>query len=234
VSINVRSFSIEVGSTQVLDQAQGEDTEYRLTFTSGGAAIDFSGAQTAVMSVRDRSGQLIFARTYSGFVGGDATLGGLRFQVLAADTEDESVQAYDLDVSWTDASGYKRQLLRPSRFLVLLGVGQSGDTPSSPPAIPGGPGFFQVTDVKTTGYGASWWQCVQFNPIATGFTMVAPNAVGYTGHECEFKNSSTGFNPVTVMGMSGQKIDGATMYLMNTAFESLRLRSNGTGLMVIG
>lgn len=137
MSIRVRSATVEVGESQTLETAQGEDCEYRLSFTdSSGNARDLTGAQAIVMTVRDRASRaLIFARSYTGFVGGVGT-GAVRFQVLQTDTRDESVQPYDVDVIWTDSSGYKEQLLVASTFHILLGVADDGDTVTSPPAIP--------------------------------------------------------------------------------------------------
>src|SRR5688572_6630108 len=127
MGISVFAATVEIGEQEQLEQAQGEDREYRLTFTdSAGTARDMTGATAVVMTVRDRNGQLIFARSYSGFQGA-ATAGTPRFQVLQADTANLAVQVYDVDVTWTDASGYVEQLLVASPFLVLLGVHDSDD-----------------------------------------------------------------------------------------------------------
>jgi hypothetical protein len=135
MGIRVTEVTIEIGEQQQLEQAQGEDREYRLSFTEDGSPRDMTGATAVVMTVRDGNGALVFARNYSGFASGSSG-GTPRFQVLQADTADEAVQPYNCDVFWTDASGYAEQLLVKSRFLVLLGVRDSSDPVTTPPAIP--------------------------------------------------------------------------------------------------
>jgi hypothetical protein len=136
VSIRVSSFTIEVGAAQALEIACAEDREFRLAFTSSGAAIDMTGATAVVLTVRNRvTGLLVFARSYSGFQGA-STAGVPRFQILQADTSSQSEGPYDVDVSWTDASGYKEQLLVASTFRILPRVGNASDPLTTPPAIP--------------------------------------------------------------------------------------------------
>lgn len=137
MALTVTSYTIAVGTAQQLELAQGEDREFRLTFQeTSGSAVDLTGAQAVVLTVKNRStGILVFARNYTGFQGA-ATAGTPRFQVLAADTDDLAEAPYDVDVTWTDASGYKRQLLVLSTFLLLRGVGEPGDALTTPPAIP--------------------------------------------------------------------------------------------------
>lgn len=137
MSIRARAYTIEVGETQDLEQAQGEDCEFRLYFTdASGTARNLTGAQSIIMTVRNRSdSSLIFARSYASF-GSGSSGGVVNFQVLQADTADETVQPYNVDVFWTDASGYAEQLLEASTYYILLGVRDSSDPVTTPPAVP--------------------------------------------------------------------------------------------------
>lgn len=144
MSIRVSSYSVTVGVPQSLEVAQGEDREYRLTFSDGGTVIDFTGATAILLTVKTKAGAALFSRSYTGFVGGLASSGAVRFQVLQADTASAGVGSYDCDVTWTDASGYKTQILVVSNFDIVEGVSSSSDTVTTPPAIP-------------VVYGLSWW-----------------------------------------------------------------------------
>jgi hypothetical protein len=137
MAITSRSYSITVGNAQALEVAQGEDRRFVFTFTEPGAtsAKDFTGGTAFVMTVKDTNDQPIFARSYTSSASTLAS-GILAFDVLQADTVSESVQVYNVDITWTDSSGYKEQLLVKSRFLILKGVGASSDSVTSPPAIP--------------------------------------------------------------------------------------------------
>jgi hypothetical protein len=227
MSIKTRSHTIEVGEQQQLEQAQGEDCEFRLAFTdSAGAARDLTGAQSIVMTVRDRSnGAALFARSYSGFVGSVGT-GAVRFQILQADTVDESVQAYDVDVYWVDSSGYKEQLLVASTFLILLGVSDPDDPLTVPPAQSISYRRLNVTALKTTGYGATYLDLVRFNTVATGLTGTIPLATGHGGDMIKIK-VATGTNIVSVLPSSPyDRIDGATGVTLGSQ-ESIELISDG-------
>lgn len=136
MSILVSSFTITLGVAQQLEIARAEDREFRLAFTTDGTTpVDLTGATAIVMTVRDRAGTFLFARSYSGFQS-VATLGVVRFQVLQADTADYAADYYNVDVTWTDASGYKAQLLAASQFLILPRVGEASDPLTTPPAVP--------------------------------------------------------------------------------------------------
>lgn len=83
MSIRVTAYSIEIGQQQRLEIAQGEDREFRLTFTdpTSGSARDMTSAQAITLTVRSRTtGIEIFSRLYSGFQGA-ATAGTPRFQI---------------------------------------------------------------------------------------------------------------------------------------------------------
>lgn len=136
MSIRVSSYTVEVGVAQNIEVARGEDREFRLTFTSGGTAIDMTGATAVVMTVRNRTtGILVFARSYSGFQGA-ATLGTPRFQILQADTAAQGDGPYDVDVEWTDGGGYLEQILVQSTLQLLPRTGNPSDPLTTPPAIP--------------------------------------------------------------------------------------------------
>jgi hypothetical protein len=208
LGIRTRSHTIEVGESQDLEQAQGEDCEFRLSFTdSDGNARDLTGATAIVMTVRNRSDRsLIFSRSYTGFVGGVGT-GAVRFQVLQADTADESVQPYDVDVYWTDASGYKEQLLVSSTFSILLGVYEDDDVVTTPPAIPAvyrlSPRYVSTTHSGTVG------ELV----LATGgsFAVYMPQATGYTGYLFGVKHVGATNVMYTINVPSGNYADGVTL-----------------------
>lgn len=137
MAIRVSSHSVTVGAEQELSIAQGEDREFRLTFTDGGSAVDMSTATAVVMTVRNRTnGILLFARNYSGFVSGTGSSGNPKFLITQSDTAEIEAGPYDVDVSWTDSSGYKAQVLVASTFLVLKAVGDADDDVTTPPAIP--------------------------------------------------------------------------------------------------
>lgn len=150
MSIKVSAYTIAIGSQQALSVAQGEDREFRLTFTESGTARDLTGAQAITLTVRSRTtGIEIFSRLYSGFQGA-ATAGTPRFQILAADTADEADSVYDCWVEWTDASGYVEQLLVESSFEILTGADpESVTTPGAVPVVYGLNWY--------TGYTGSWW-----------------------------------------------------------------------------
>lgn len=138
MAIRVTAYTVPVGTSQRLAVAQGEDREFQLTFQDGSpaAAVDFTGALAVVLTVKNRTnGLAVFARNYSGFVGAPSA-GTPRFTITQSDTNLEGEGPYDCDVSWTDASGYKEQLLVLSTFEILKRVGEPGDVVTSPPAIP--------------------------------------------------------------------------------------------------
>lgn len=136
MGIRVSAFTIEIGTAQQLEVAQAEDRELRLTFNSSGSPIDFTGASAIVLTVKNRTtGILVFARNYTGFQG-LATAGTPRFTLTQADTSGQVEGPYDVDVSWTDASGYKTQLLVLSTFQILKRVGAAGDALTTPGAVP--------------------------------------------------------------------------------------------------
>lgn len=136
MSIRVSAFTVEVGDTQQLEINRGEDRRYELSFTSSSAALDMTGVQACVLTVRSRTtGILIFARSYSGFIGA-ASLGTPYFDIIQTDTESIAEGPYDVDVSWIDASNYKTVLLELSTFLVLKQAGQSTDSVTVPPSVP--------------------------------------------------------------------------------------------------
>lgn len=150
MSIKVSAYSIAIGGQQALAVAQGEDREFRLTFTDSGTARDLTGAQAITLTVRSRTtGIELFSRLYSGFQG-LATAGTPRFQILAADTINQKDGPYDCWVEWTDASGYVEQLLAESKFEILTGADpESVTVPGAVPVVYGLNWY--------TGYTGSWW-----------------------------------------------------------------------------
>lgn len=136
MSIRVTAYTVEIGFTRDLEIARGEDREYQLTYTSSGAAIDFTGAQTIELAVKNpNNGVEIFTRRYSGFIG-PSTAGTPWFRLLQADTQDLGEGTYDLDVMWVDALGFTTQLQLASRLRVLKRVGSPDDVVTTPPAVP--------------------------------------------------------------------------------------------------
>lgn len=138
MSITTRSYAITIGTAKTLEIAQGEDRRFTFTFREPGSssAKNMSGLQAAVLTVRSPStGIELLARTYTSTASTPAS-GIISFDLAQADTASASAQVYDADVTWTDAGGYREQILVKSRFLLLVGVGQTGDAVTSPPAIP--------------------------------------------------------------------------------------------------
>ncbi len=136
MSIRVTAYSVELGAVRDLELARGEDREFRLTYTSSGTAIDFTGAKAIELSVKNpENGAEIISRNYSGFIG-SASAGTPWFRILQLDTEYVPEGTYDLDVTWTDANDFKTQLQLASRFRVLKRVGAPSDTVTTPPAVP--------------------------------------------------------------------------------------------------
>ena len=132
----VVALSITVGQPQELDVAQGADVEFHLTFNNG-APIDFTGAKSIVMSVRDRgTGALLFAREHTGFVGADPTSGDVIFNIVSWDTVSLPVGPRDVDVFWTAADGSRTQVLVVSTFMVLDSASTFYDQVTTPPAVP--------------------------------------------------------------------------------------------------
>jgi hypothetical protein len=137
MAIKQRAYSVVVGTAQPLALAQGEDCRFLLTFTEppsptgSGQPVDFTGLATCVMTIRDHSGMLLVSRL--GAVSGAPTAGTLQFQFGVADTQGKAVQVYDVDVRWTDASGFVEQLLVASPFSLLQSVASPSDTPNSAP-----------------------------------------------------------------------------------------------------
>jgi hypothetical protein len=150
MSIKVSAYSVTIGNQRSLSVGQGEDREFRLTFSDSSGARDLTGAAAITLTVRSRTtGIEVFSRLYSGFQG-LATAGTPRFQVLAADTATRGDEPYDCWVEWTDASGYVEQLLVESTFEVVTGALPSAVT--SPPGVPVVYGLNWYT-----GYTGSWW-----------------------------------------------------------------------------
>lgn len=136
MSIRVTSATIEVGTSSDLSIAQGEDRQYQLTFTVNGQPVDFTGAQSIILSIKNRAtGVEIVSRNFSGFVNGDPTAGTPIFELIKSDTQYQPVSVCDIDVCWEDSGSFETQLLAVSRFLVLQRVGAPGDNVTAPPAI---------------------------------------------------------------------------------------------------
>lgn len=176
MSILVSALTVARGASQRLEIARGEDREFRITFTDAGTPIDLSGAQSIIMTVRARTtGALIFARSYSGFQGTGAD-GTPRFQVLQADTVNIAEVPYDVDIDWTDASGFRWQLLVASTFSVLQAVGDTTDVVTTPPAVP-------------VAYGLNWapsgypgfWTAVSGGYRVNDAVMAYDGSLGSTG-----------------------------------------------------
>lgn len=150
MSLRVTAYTIEIGKTQQLEVAQGEDREFILTFTEDGTPRDMTGATGVLWVVRDRtSGIELIRRNYSGFQG-SASLGTPRFRFLSADGIDAADGPYDQFIEWTDASNYTEQLLVLSTFELLRGALRG--TATTPPAIPAIYGLNWYT-----GATGSWW-----------------------------------------------------------------------------
>jgi hypothetical protein len=137
MGIRVTAYTIEVGTTQTLEMTAGEDREFQLAFTLGGLPLDMTSTNTVKMTVRNRAnGILVVARTYTAFQGA-ASAGIPRFQLLRSDTVSQSNPAvYDVDVQWTDGSGYEWELLATSNFNLLKKTFSDGDQATSPPGVP--------------------------------------------------------------------------------------------------
>jgi hypothetical protein len=150
LGIKVSAYSITIGNQRSLSIAQGEDREFRLTFSDSSGARDLTGATAITLTVRSRvTGIEIFSRLYSGFQGA-ATAGTPRFQVVAADTANQADGPHDCWVEWTDASGYVEQLLVESTFEILTGA--------DPESVTSPPGVSVVYGLNWyTGYTGSWW-----------------------------------------------------------------------------
>jgi hypothetical protein len=146
----VEAHTIEVGRKQDLEVAQGEDREFRLTFTSGGAPLSFADLQYCELTVRSRTnGLLNFKR--KGAVYGDSGNGTLSFVIGQADTQTDAVQPYDVDVTYTDTGDFKTQLMAASTFLIDKGVDDPNDPASeSPPSTIQWP-TLRIFQASTTG-----------------------------------------------------------------------------------
>lgn len=135
MAIKTRTYTVTVGRARDLEIAQGEDLKFVLTFNDPQTGVvNLTNLQSIVLTVRDRVGQLLFARV--GQLEGAGTLGTASFTLGQSDTRDEAVQVYDVDVFWTDASGNREQLLVASSFSILDGVGSTTDPTTTPPAVP--------------------------------------------------------------------------------------------------
>lgn len=155
MSIKVRAFTVTVGLPQRLEQAQNEDCEYHLAFQDpAGSPVDMTGAQSVMLTMRDRNGLLVIQREHSGFVGAP-NAGTPAFQVLQADLANRAIQGYALDVRWIDGAGYAEQLLVLSTFAVLDGLAQPGDPITSAPPVSAvfGLNWRGLWSTPTGGYG---------------------------------------------------------------------------------
>jgi len=154
MALRVTALTIDVGFDQLLQVARGEDREFDLTFTINSAPIDMTGATDVRLNVR-KDGLLIFAREYAGFAGA-ASAGTPRFIITQADTVNLAETAYDCDVTWTDALGYKTQLLVASEFEVLRAFGDPTDPVTSPSPIKVRPGA-HATFTGATNVAQIFW-----------------------------------------------------------------------------
>lgn len=136
MSAQVIALPITVGQPQELDVAQGTDVEFHLGFMAAGNPFNFTGALATVLTVRDQLGNLVFARSLTGYVGADPTSGNVIFNVVSWDTIGKSVGPYVVDVVSTDANGNRTQLLVQSTFQILGSQSQFPDEVTTPPTIP--------------------------------------------------------------------------------------------------
>lgn len=133
MAIRVSSFTVDVGVPQQLEIAQGEDREFRLSFQA--QSLNMTGATAVVFTVKELDGDEVFARSYTAFHG-SASENTPRFTITQSDTASLDEGDYEVDVSWTDASGYKTQLLAASVFKVLKAIGASTDSVTTPASVP--------------------------------------------------------------------------------------------------
>jgi len=136
MAARVTALTVNVGTAQELEVAQGEDRDFQLLFKDGGVAVDMTGALAVVLSVRDAQGVLLFARMYTGFVGGDPTSGNVIFSVRSTDTIEKSAGPYTADVVLTRSDSSREQLLVSSPFVVLTSESLFADVVTTPPAVP--------------------------------------------------------------------------------------------------
>jgi len=136
MAARVTALTINVGTAQELEVAQGEDRDFQLLFKDAGLAVDMTGALAVVMSVRDQTGALLFARMYTGFVGGDPTSGNVIFSVGSTDTIEKPAGPYTVDVVLTRSDSTREQLLVSSPFIVLTSESLFPDVVTTPPAVP--------------------------------------------------------------------------------------------------
>jgi hypothetical protein len=212
----ISAYTVEVGEVKNLEIARGEDREIRLAFTSDGAPLDMTGALSCVLTVRNRTtGILVFARNYSGFV--SLSSGGQPyFELAQADTVGQTDGPYDVDVVWTDASGYREQLLVTSTFRILPRVGTPSDPLTTPAAIPvvyglrwrdgwsTPSGGYQINDAVTAQDGSLGATSISsFRSIATGNTYypISPSLLPATGWA--YVGQHGGGGPVSLGGLEG-------------------------------
>jgi hypothetical protein len=173
MAARVTGLTISVGTAQELEVAQGEDRDFHLAFVDS-TAVDMTGALAVVMSVRDQQGVLLFARMYTGFVGGDPTSGNVIFSVVSTDTVEKPAGPYLVDVVLTRADNTREQLLVSSPFVVLTSQSLFTDVVTTPPAVPVVfglhwlPGFWSG---GTSGYNLN--DAVQANDPTFGATAVS-------------------------------------------------------------
>jgi hypothetical protein len=74
---------------------------------------------------------------------------------------------------------------------------------------------------------------IKANAAGGAMTLTLPSAVGNPGMEFTIKRVNTGVNAVTIAPASGQTIDGAPTYSLNTQWETLAVSSDNVNWMVI-
>lgn len=231
MAIHTQAFTIAVGGTQEIDVARGEDNQLNLTFTSGGNPVDFTGALAIVLTVRSRvTGATVISRGNGSFSGAPSA-GIPIFYIAALDTLNLPAGPYDVDVYWTNGSGFQTQLLAVSTWRVLDGFGTPGDPVTLYPGVPvvyglnwrGGwstpTGGYQLNDAVSAQDGSlgataiSTFRVLNLYPSAIGITSypVGPTGVLATGWGYVGQHGGMGTGPTGPQGATGpQGVTGAT------------------------
>ena len=90
-----------------------------------------------------------------------------------------------------------------------------------------------ITSIKASNYTASTSELVRCDPSGGSFTITLPTAVGDSGGEVIVKNVTNSTNSITVDTTSSQTIDGTTTKILNTAYASVTIVSDGTNWMIV-
>jgi hypothetical protein len=86
-----------------------------------------------------------------------------------------------------------------------------------------------ATTLGTSDHG----KVIECDASSGAFTVTLPAVGSNTGMTVVVKKTDSSTNAVTVDGNSTEKIDGSTTYALNTQYESVMVRSDGTEWWVV-